>query len=826
MGTVRFGNEHFVAITGYGDYVQGNIAICHVYYVEGLGHNIFSVVQFCDGDRESNLYTISIPDMAASLPVYLMSKASSTKSWLWHRRLSHLNFGTINDLIKHDLVDGLPKFKYGKDHLCSACETGKSKKTSHPSKLVPSSHSKLELLHMDLCGPMRVALINGKKYNKTPYELLRGKKPNVEYFHVFGSLCYPTNDQDDLGKMKPKADIGSPVKTSTDIEEHEAPLIVTTSEEQTSPISLSEADEFYYEDSTKFDGNTLLTLYDAPDFSKAESSTTLDPSNIHEFHQAHKNIRIYQMDVKTAFVNGPLKEKVYVSQPDAFVDPDFLDHVYMLKKALYGLKQAPRAWYDKVSSFLIEHHFTKGIVDPTLFTRRYGRDILLVHVYVVDIICGSTNPDFLKRFANLMKNNFELSMMGEVKFFQGLQVHQSPRGIFISQSQYAIELLKKHDMDECVSMSTPMTTERLDADLQVIWMRTQLMDYGFKYNRIPMYCYSKSAITISCNLVQHSRTKHLDIRYHFIKEHIEKGMVELYFVRSKYQLADLFTKALPKERFEYVVHRIGFHFGTVNFDLHPSSDLKFCNRVFSNKIGFIITKLDIIGVIEDEEMFSKLSDDDAIRLCLLLAVEVIFMGRLLTFKVDDTLFRLVENLEAWNLFSWGEHLWCHLYDEIKNLKQRHSDEHYYGLKKDRNYILDTFERCESWWIKDPKVIPRALGWSKKSLFTRFAYSYLFTKESRSTLDLRPTIAEYQSSWQIDNNVYFQEHIPRDPPIKEQHSIFETYLAKLEKARKRGKIGFMVSSIGGRSYNSVKKKWLNDIVIMELNYHVFKLETII
>ncbi|GJY19581.1 retrovirus-related pol polyprotein from transposon TNT 1-94 [Tanacetum coccineum] len=297
-----------------------------------LGHNLFSVGQFCDGDlevafrsktcyvcnlegdylltggRESNLYTISIYDMAASSPVCLMSKATSTKSWLWHRRLSHLNFGTINDLTRLDLVDGLPKFKYGKDHLCSACERGKSKKASHPLKLVPSDHSKLELLHMDLCGPMRVALINGKKYilvivddysrytwvyflhskdetpkiikkfiaqaqlnykakvckirtdngtefknatlkahyeklaartmlifsrlpeflwaeavatacftqnrsiihtrhNKTPYELLHGRKPNDEYFHVFGSLCYPTNDRDDLGKMKPKADI-------------------------------------------------------------------------------------------------------------------------------------------------------------------------------------------------------------------------------------------------------------------------------------------------------------------------------------------------------------------------------------------------------------------------------------------------------------------------------------------------------------------------------------------------------------------------------------------------------------------------------------------
>ncbi|GJY44378.1 integrase, catalytic region, zinc finger, CCHC-type containing protein [Tanacetum coccineum] len=118
MGTVRFENNNFTAITGYGDYMHGNITICHVYYVEGLGHNLFSVGQFCDGDLEvafrSNTY------MAASSPICLMSKATSTKSWLWHRRLSHLNFGTINDLTKLDLVDGLPKFKYEKDHLCSA----------------------------------------------------------------------------------------------------------------------------------------------------------------------------------------------------------------------------------------------------------------------------------------------------------------------------------------------------------------------------------------------------------------------------------------------------------------------------------------------------------------------------------------------------------------------------------------------------------------------------------------------------------------------------------------------------------------------------------
>ncbi|GKC88080.1 retrovirus-related pol polyprotein from transposon TNT 1-94, partial [Tanacetum coccineum] len=157
-------------------------------------------------------------------------------------------------------------------------------------------------------------------------------------------------------------------------------------------------------------------------------------------YAAHKNFTIYQMDVKTAFLNGPLKEEVFVRS-----------------------QTTPRAWYDKLSSFLIEHHFTKGIVDPTLFTQRHEDDILLVQIYVDDIIFGSTNPVLSNRFATLMKDNFEMSMMGEMKFFLGLQVYQSPRGIFINQSQYTMELLKKHGMEKCDA--TPMATSRIDADL-------------------------------------------------------------------------------------------------------------------------------------------------------------------------------------------------------------------------------------------------------------------------------------------------------------------------------------------------------------------------
>ncbi|GKE97680.1 retrovirus-related pol polyprotein from transposon TNT 1-94, partial [Tanacetum coccineum] len=153
----------------------------------------------------------------------------------------------------------------------------------------------------------------------------------------------------------------------------------------------------------------------------------LEAVRIFVAYAAHKSFPIYQMDVKTAFLNGPLKEEVYVAQPDGFVDPDHPDKVYRLRKALYGLKQAPRAWYDELSKFLISKGFTKGIIDPTLFTIKYGEDILLVQIYVDDIIFGSTNPKFSKRFEKLMHGRFEMSLMGEMKFFLGLQIHQSPQ---------------------------------------------------------------------------------------------------------------------------------------------------------------------------------------------------------------------------------------------------------------------------------------------------------------------------------------------------------------------------------------------------------------
>nr|GFA41766.1 hypothetical protein [Tanacetum cinerariifolium] len=262
----------------------------------------------------------------------------------------------------------------------------------------------------------------------------------------------------------------------------------------------------------------------------------LEAIHIFLVYTAHKNMVVYQMDVKTTFFNGNLREEVYVSQSDGFVDQDNPNHVYKLKKSLYGLKRASRAWYDMLSSFLISQDFSKCSVDPTLFIRRNGNDLLLIS--------------------------------------------QSPRGIFINQSKYALESLKKYGFESCEPLDTPMMEksklnedkERKTVDsshyhakyialsgccAQILWMRSQLSDYGLGFNKILMYCDNKSAIALCCNNVQHSRSKHIDIRYHFIKEQVENGVIELYFINTKYQLADLFTKALGRDRIEFLINKLG-----------------------------------------------------------------------------------------------------------------------------------------------------------------------------------------------------------------------------------------------------------------------------
>ncbi|GJV50272.1 putative ribonuclease H-like domain-containing protein, partial [Tanacetum coccineum] len=294
LGTVRFGNDNIARIMGYGNYQLGNVTISRVYYVEGLGHNLFSVGQFCDADlevafqkntcfirnlegvdllsgsRDTNLYIISLDDMLKTSPICLLSKASKTKSWLWHRWLSHLNFGTLNKLAKDGLARGIPRLKFQKDHLTKdeALEaiiksikniqvrlnaTVRNVRTDNGTEFVnqtlrefyenvgishqtsvsrtPQQNSVVKRRNRTLVEVARTMLIFSKaplflwaeaintacytqnrslirlRYNKTPYELMQDKKPDLSFFHVFGALCYPTNDNDELGKLDAKADI-------------------------------------------------------------------------------------------------------------------------------------------------------------------------------------------------------------------------------------------------------------------------------------------------------------------------------------------------------------------------------------------------------------------------------------------------------------------------------------------------------------------------------------------------------------------------------------------------------------------------------------------
>ncbi|GJZ34369.1 retrovirus-related pol polyprotein from transposon TNT 1-94 [Tanacetum coccineum] len=688
IGTVRFGNDHFGAIMRYGDYVIGDSVISRVYYVEGLGHNLFSVGQFCDSDLEvafrkhtcfvrdldgvdlikgsrgTNLYTISVEDMMRSSPICLLSKASKNKSWLWHRRLNHLNFGTLNDLARKDLV---------RDYYESV---GITHEKTIPR--TPQQNGVAEAV-ATACYTQNRSLIH-TLHNKTPYELVHDKKLDLSFLRIFGALCYPTNDSEDLGKLKAKADIGffvgyapnrkgyiiynkwtrqimetihvtfdelteqtTPVHSSSG----PAPNILTHGPISSGPVPNSAPDipyvpltnkdlellfqpmfDEYFETPT---GDhqmphvpaaptsaipTGLSIsisfdHDAPSGSHSPSSSAHQSSSIHhgvaaehsfevnsfaatehkpfvnvftlypnseasssgepfstgihseklntdalwcfynsvlskveqknfksavtkdcwfqamqdEIHvkldeygdvlknKAHlvakgycqeegldfeesfapvakleaikiflanaasKNMTAYQMEVKTAFLNGELKEEVYVSQPKGFVDPDRPHHVYRLKKALYGLKQ-------------------------------------------------------------------------------------NPRGIFINQSKYANKILKKFDLHKRHPVDTPMVERtKLDEDLSGIPVdQTQ---YCSMIGSL-MYLTANTAMALTayadadhagCQDTQRSTSG--SAQFLGDKEQVEKGVVELYFVRTEYQLADIFTNALPRERFEFILQRLG-----------------------------------------------------------------------------------------------------------------------------------------------------------------------------------------------------------------------------------------------------------------------------
>ncbi|GJY03881.1 retrovirus-related pol polyprotein from transposon TNT 1-94, partial [Tanacetum coccineum] len=316
------------------------------------------------------------------------------------------------------------------------------------------------------------------------------------------------------------------------------------------------------------------------------------------------------MDIKTTFLNGPLKEEVYVNQQDGFVDPHHPNKVYRLKKALYGLKQALKAWYDELSNFLI-HQSPRGIF---INQAKYAKEILKKHGMTSSDSIGTpmaTKPldaDLSETPVDQMKYH---SMVGALIYLTASRpdiVHATcycaryqarPTEKHLKEVKRIFRYLKNtinmglwypkdtgfeltafSDLDHAGCHDTSKSTSGVEAEYvslsvccaQVPWMRTRLTDYGFHFDKIPMYCDSKAAIAISCNPVQHSHTKHIDVRYHFIKEHVEKGIVELFFVGTEYQLADPFTKALPEDRFKYLVRRLSMRCLTLDELVVPANE--------------------------------------------------------------------------------------------------------------------------------------------------------------------------------------------------------------------------------------------------------------
>nr|GEX81773.1 retrovirus-related Pol polyprotein from transposon TNT 1-94 [Tanacetum cinerariifolium] len=587
---------------------------------------------------------------------------------------------SLGDMMAQGLVRGLPKLKFEKDHLCSACAMGKSKKKSHKPKSEDTNQEKLYLLHMDLWGPMCVESVNKKKYilvivvdysrftwvkclrskykaldfifkflkmiqvrlkvtvrriridkgtefvNQTLREYYdenlgnRRTRRIVETIHVdFDELTALASEQSSSGPalhemtpatitpevIAPIADVIPPEQ----VESTDSPSSTTVDQDAPSPnnhdievahmrndplfgmpipeVASDQSSSTTYKDAltqscwikamlkelNKFERLKVWELVPRPDkvmvitlkwiyqvkldklggilknkarlvargyrqeegidFEESFAPVArLEAIRIFLAYAAHKNMVVYQMDVKTAFLNGNLREE----------------------KTLYGLKQAPRAWYDMLHSFLISQDFSKGSVDPTLFIRRNDNELLLVQIYVDDIIFAASAPELCDLFTKIMCSKFKMSMMGKISFFLGLQISQSPRGIFINQSKYALESLKKYGFKSCDPVDTPMVEKsKLDEDKE-----GKAVDPSHYHGMTGTLLYLiASRPDLQFAICMCARSKRIDIRYQFIKEHVENGVNELYFVNTEYQLENLFTKALGRERIEFSINKLG-----------------------------------------------------------------------------------------------------------------------------------------------------------------------------------------------------------------------------------------------------------------------------
>nr|GEZ62434.1 hypothetical protein [Tanacetum cinerariifolium] len=712
-----------------------NVTISKVYYVEGLGHNLLSVREFCDSNLEVDFrqHTCYVCNLEA----------------------------------RQSLVRGLPKLKFEKDHLCLACAMGKSKKKTHKPKSKDTNQEKLYLLYMDLCGLMRDTSINGNKtdneiefvnqtlheyyetvgishetsvahsphqngvveirnrtlieatrtmliyikdplfvwaeavatacytqkcslirlrHEKTPYEILHNKLPDLSFLCVFGALCYPTNDSENLGKLQRKADIGifigyahikkfrtplhelSPATLSSRLVPNPSPLTPFVpasrsdwdilfqplfdellnpppSVDLPAPEVVAHIAEVAAPEPALSTGSSSSTTVDKDAPSASNSQTTPETQSPfisndveeddHDLNVAHMSndpffgIPIPENDSESSSTDvihtvvqtaAPNSEHITKWTKDHPLDNIIGDLQQPISTRLQLREQALFCDYDDFLTSVEPKTFKDTLTQSCWIEAMQDEHNEFEHFEVWELV---PHPD--KVMVITLKCIYKVKLD---------EIYQSPRGNFLNQSKYALESLKEYGMESSDPVDTPMAkpTEKhlhavkkifrylrrtvnqglwypkdfsialtafADADhagcqdtrrsmsgsmqllgdrlvswsskrlkstmissmkaeyialfgcCQVLWMRSQLTNYSLGFNIVPMYCDNKSAIALCCNNVQHSRSKNIDIRYHFIKERVENGVVELYFVNMEYQLADIFTKPLAEKELNF-----------------------------------------------------------------------------------------------------------------------------------------------------------------------------------------------------------------------------------------------------------------------------------
>ncbi|XP_057444286.1 uncharacterized protein LOC130736472 [Lotus japonicus] len=811
---VTFGDGAKGKIRGIGKLSDtGSPNLDDVLLVEGLTANLISISQLCDqglkvvfkqsgcvvknknkdvlmrGARSKDncyMWTSETTSLSARC---LMSKEDEVR--IWHQKLGHLNLKSMKRIVAEEAVKGIPKLKIQEGKVCGECQIGKQVKMSHQKLQHLTTSKVLELLHMDLMGPMQVESLGGKRYvfvcvddfsrftwveflkeksdtfevfkelclqvqrekgsgivkirsdhgkefengqfsefcssegikhefsapitpqqngvverknrtlqesaramlhaknlpyhfwaeaintacyihnrvtirqgdTVTQYELWKGKKPTVKYFHVFGSKCYILSDREHRRKLDPKSEVGIFLGYSGNSRAYRVYNIRTKVMMESINVVVDDTanertGQAHDEDDLPYECTNVEPDEPAIQFPNEQENTvsqlpvaTKEPSiRIQKIHPKENIIgdlndgvitrsrdlvsnacfisKIEPKNVKEALTDefwiqsmqeelGQFKRNEVWELPKGFVDPSFPDHVYRLKKALYGLKQAPRAWYERLTEFLTNNGYDKSGIDKTLFVKKNGSELMIAQIYVDDIVFGGMSNQMVEQFVEQMKSEFEMSLVGELTYFLGLQVKQMEDTLFITQSKYAKGIVKKFGLENAGHKRTPaathikLTKDEKGTDVDPSLYRSMIgsllyltasrpditfavgvcaryqaepktshliqvkriikyisgtSDYGILYSHntnsvltdvMTLFCDNLSAINISKNPIQHSRTKHIDIRHHFIRELVEDGTVTLEHVSTEKQLADIFTKALDATQFEKLRQLLG-----------------------------------------------------------------------------------------------------------------------------------------------------------------------------------------------------------------------------------------------------------------------------